>query len=474
MEISLFLIFTLIVLSIIQIIIAVYSALKSQKGSQEDISKNLIDFKDRLEKNEGAIRDEFSKNRDELIKTLTPVETKLSSQITNITGIIDNKMQGISKLLEDGLKNNREELSKSIKDLSDWLTRNLTKFSEHMNSELKALAKETKDSLENNRSTVERKLQDIQKDNNDKLELMRRTVDEKLHDTLEKRLNDSFQLVNNQLEKVQKGLGEMQTLATGVGDLKKVLTNVSQRGNFGENQLGSILELILAPDQFEKQAIVNKETSERVDYVIKLPNKNERNEPLLLPVDSKFPLEDYQRLVEAYEGGISKEEIKSISGQFESTIKKEAKRIKEKYINSPMTTPFALMFVPTEGLFAEIIKRNSLCVDIYNDYRITVVGPTNFSALLNSLKMGFDTLGIEKQSNEILNTLNAVKTGFRNFGEALANTKKKLISATKEIDNVETKSRTIERKLKSFEGLPASETFDLLGDLEFNQDEESE
>jgi len=272
----------------------------------------------------------------------------------------------------------------------------------------------------------------------------------------------------------------MQSLASGVGDLKKVLTNVSTRGNFGEIQLGAILEQILSNEQFDKQVTIKENSGGRVDYVIKLPNKNDRKEPLLLPVDSKFPTEDYQRLLDAYENksGLSQKdsqnEITVMSKQFEKSVVSFAKDISEKYIDPPRTTDFAFMFVPTEGLFAEIAKRTSLFETLQRNYKITVVGPTNFVAVLNSLQMGFQTLAIEKRSSEVWKTLGAVKTSFRNFGEALANTKKKLVAATSEIDNVETKSRTIERKLRSVEELPVSESAALIGDAEFNLDEEDE
>ena len=328
--------------------------------------------------------------------------------------------------------------------------------------------------LEKNRGTVEKKLDDIQKMNEEKLEKMRQTVEEKLHNTLEERLNKSFQSVIVQLESVHKGLGEMQALASGVGDLKKVLTNVQSRGNLGEIQLGAILEQILSKEQFEKQVRIKESTDERVDYVIKLPNKNEQNEALLLPVDSKFPNEDYQRLLDAYENMADKKELEAISKQFESTVKAEAKKIQDKYIESPRTTPFALMFVPTESLFAEIVRRPSLFETLRNDYKVTVVGPTNFAAFLSSLQMGFQTLAIEKRSSEVWMTLKAVKTGFKNFGEALANTKKKLLSAKNEIDNVERKSRTIERKLKSVEELSVSDSKALIGEIDFGEDEDEQ
>lgn len=509
MEMGLILEFVLIALVIIQIIITIFTASKNRQGSQEDVLRNLIEYKDRLEKNESNIRDEFSKNREELSKSLTPVEMKLSTQISNFTGLVDNKMKNIQEFLDVGLKFNREELNKSITNFEEKISTNISGFSETLNTgltsvqdrlsnstresreelvtslksfeqksteKIETLTKDTRESLEKNRNVVEQKLADIQKENGEKLEKMRQTVDEKLHETLEKRLNESFQLVNAQLESVQKGLGEMQTLASGVGDLKKVLTNVKTRGNLGEIQLGAILEQILSNEQYEKNVTIKENSDERVEYVIKLPNKNDKNESLLLPVDSKFPNEDYVRLLDSYENmaNLSQKEIESVSKQFENTVKKCAKDIRDKYIDPPRTTDFAFMFVPTEGLFAEIVRRISLFETLQRDYKITVVGPTNFVAVLNSLQMGFQTLAIEKRSSEVWKTLGAVKTGFRNFGEALAATKKKLVAATNEIDNVETKSRTIERKLKSVGELSASESVALIGDIDVTQEDDEE
>ena len=443
---------------IIQFIVIIILFSKNRQGSQEHVLRKLTEYDQKLDKNDINLRDEFSRNRDEtgraakesreeLSKSLNLVEEKVGKTISNFTAIVDNRMKGIHSLLDAGLKNNREELNKSISMFG---------------------------------AIVEKKLAEIQTKNEEKLEQMRRTVDEKLHDTLEKRLNESFKLVNSQLESVHQGLGEMQSLASGVGDLKKVLTNVSTRGNFGEIQLGAILEQILSNEQFDKQVTIKENSGGRVDYVIKLPNKNDMKEALLLPVDSKFPIEDYKRLIDAYDNKLnlpqkdSQNEIAVMSKQFEKSVITFAKDISEKYIDPPKTTDFAFMFVPTEGLFAEIAKRTALFETLQRNYKITVVGPTNFVAVLNSLQMGFQTLAIEKRSSEVWKTLGAVKTSFRNFGEALANTKKKLVAATSEIDNVETKSRTIERKLRSVEELPASESIALIDDSGLGFDDEEE
>jgi DNA recombination protein RmuC len=520
MDLNSFIGLAVLAVLIIQFIVIIILFAKNRPESQDRLLQKLLDYDQRLDKSESSIRGEFDKNREEtnrsakesreeLSLSLKSVEEKLFMIITNFTGMVDNKMKGIQEFLDTGLKFNREELNRSISTFQEQVTSSISGFSEILNKELQsvqdrvnsstregreelalslksfeekssakieALTRDTKDGLDKNRDTVEKKLADIQRENGEKLEQMRRTVDEQLHNTLEKRLNESFQLVNTQLESVQKGLGEMQTLASGVGDLKKVLTNVKTRGNLGEIQLGAILEQILSNEQFEKNVTIKENSAERVEYAIKLPNKNDKNESLLLPVDSKFPSEDYLRLIDAYENAanLSQKEVEAASKQFENTVKKCAKDIRDKYIDPPRTTDFAFMFVPTEGLFAEIVRRTPLFEALQREYKITVVGPTNFAAVLNSLQMGFQTLAIEKRSSEVWKTLGAVKTGFRNFGEALANTKKKLVAATNEIDNVETKSRTIERKLRSVEELPAPESAALIGGMEISPDDDEE
>jgi DNA recombination protein RmuC len=292
-------------------------------------------------------------------------------------------------------------------------------------------------------------------------------VDEKLQETVEKRFNESFKLISDRLEQVHKGLGEMQSLASGVGDLKKVLTNVKTRGNLGEIQLGAILEQILSPEQYEQNAIIKEGSQERVEYVIKLPGKNNDNKSLLLPVDSKFPNEDYQRLLETYDNiaNLSPHDIEIITKQFENSVKKNAKDIRDKYINPPVTTDFAIMFVPTEGLYAEILRRTGLFEILQRDFKITVVGPTNLVAFLSSLQMGFKTLAIEKRSSEVWEILGAIKTQFSTFGDILEKTKKKLQQATSVIDQAGVKSRAIERKLRNVQELPSEQTIDLLGEV---------
>ncbi|MCL2032625.1 MAG: DNA recombination protein RmuC [Methanomassiliicoccaceae archaeon] len=308
------------------------------------------------------------------------------------------------------------------------------------------------------KQAIDLQLKEIRAETEKRLEEMRKTVDENLKETVEKRFNDSFKLISERLEQVHKGLGEMKQLASGVDDLKKVLVNVKTKGNLGEVQLGSILEQILSFNQFEPQKAVREGSQERVDYVIKLPDKNSMDKMLLLPIDSKFPTEDYQRLLDAYDSGLSETELKSVSSSFESSVRKCAKDIRDKYINPPTTTDFAIMFVPTEGLYAEIVRRTELFENLQRVYKVTVVGPTNLAAFLSSLQMGFRTLAIERRSNEVWELLGAVKSEFGKYGAVMDSIKRKIDLAAKEIDTVGVRSRAIERKLKSVEELPVGQS----------------
>jgi DNA recombination protein RmuC len=322
-------------------------------------------------------------------------------------------------------------------------------------SSLEQVSKNNDEKLERVRAVVENRLQLMQKDNNEKLEVMRATVDEKLHATLEKRLGESFKLVSDRLESVHKGLGEMQTLAAGVGDLKKVLTNVKTRGTWGEVQLGSLLDQIMTPAQYEKNVAVKKRSGERVEFAIKLPNGPDEETPLWLPIDAKFPVEDYQRLVAAREVG-DLALIESVSKDLVTRIKGEAKDIRDKYIAPPETTDFGILYLPTEGLYAEITQRPGLQELLQRDYRVMVAGPNTVAALLNSLQMGFRTLAIEKRSSEVWQILGSVKNEFGKFGDLLDKTHKKLQEASNTIESAASKSRTIERKLDKVQDLPTS------------------
>jgi DNA recombination protein RmuC len=328
--------------------------------------------------------------------------------------------------------------------------------------QLLEMTKLNEEKLETMRNTVETQLRTLQEDNNRRLEQMRAVVDEKLQSTLEKRLADSFRQVSERLEQVYKGLGEMRSLATGVGDLKKVLTNVKTRGTWGEIRLSHILEQILTPDQYEVNVATKKASSERVEFAIKLPGQGSHAEKTVwLPIDSKFPQEDYQRLLDAQEAADKVQAEKSVKN-LETRVKAEAKAIREKYIDPPNTTDFGIMFLPVEGLYAEVLRRPGLCDSLQRDYRIVVTGPTTLAALLNSLQMGFRTLAIEKRSSEVWELLGAVKTQFSKFGEVLAKTKKKLQEASNTIDQAEVRTRVISRKLSKVQELPQADSTKLM------------
>lgn len=357
------------------------------------------------------------------------------------------------------LQRSREEMAQSLNGLSNAL---LTRMAEtatlHKNqldtflNQLASLTQMNERKLENMRQVVEERLTSLQTENSEKLEKMREIVDEKLHSTLERRLGESFQLVSERLEKVHQGLGEMQTLASGVGDLKKVLTNVKTRGIWGEVQLGNLLEQILTPEQYEKNVITKKGSTETVEFAIILPGHN--GHTVYLPIDAKFPTQDYERLQEAQEQaspGLVEEASKAI----ENRLKLEARNIRDKYISPPQTTDFGILFLPTEGLYAEVLRRPGFCDLLRRDYRVIIAGPTTIAALLNSLQMGFQTLAVQKRASEVWNLLGAVKTEFNKFGEILDKTHKKLQEASSTIEDAARKSRMIERKLKDVQQMPS-------------------
>jgi len=302
----------------------------------------------------------------------------------------------------------------------------------------------------------------LQEGNEKKLDEMRRTVDEKLNETLEKRLGESFKQVSDRLEAVHKGLGEMQNLAASVGDLKKVMSNVKSRGVLGEYQLQNLIEDLLTNEQYEKNVKTKIGSGAVVEFAIKMPHGGDTEKTLWLPVDSKFPKEDYEALVEAYEKG-DIEAMEEYRKAFVKSIRKNAQDIKEKYIDPPNTTEYGIMFLPYESLFGEVLRTPGLFEQLQREFKITVTGPTTLSALLNSLQMGFRTLAIEKRSSEVWDLLGAVKTEFGQFGDVLAKTKKKLIEATNVIDHSETRTRAIERKLRNVQELPQDKTNLLLG-----------
>ncbi|HSW89276.1 MAG TPA: DNA recombination protein RmuC [Patescibacteria group bacterium] len=350
----------------------------------------------------------------------------------------------LGKYFDKNERRLREEMSLSRKEAADLQ---------------KGLREEISDRMDKIRETVERRLDSIQKDNGEKLEAMRVTVDEKLHATLEKRFGESFKVVSDRLDAVHKGLGEMQVLAVGVGDLKKVLGNVKSRGTWGEAQLGNLLEEILTPDQYEKNVRIKKNSSEMVEFAVKLPG-SETLKQLWLPIDSKFPLEDYQRLVEAQEKA-DLPLIEQLRHSLDMRVKSEAKDIHDKYLDPPNTTDFGILFVPVESLFAEILRRPGLVEQVRREFKVTIAGPTTMQVILNGLQMGFRTLSIQKRSSEVWELLGNVKKDFGTFGDLLEKTHKKIQEAGNTIEDAAKKTRTIEGKLSKVQTMSASNVKEL-------------
>lgn len=351
------------------------------------------------------------------------------------------QLQHLQAVLLRQMLNDNKQVEMQLKMMSDMQNQSLQFFA----TQLTELQKSSEIKLENIRKALEDNLYRMHKSNDDKLEKMRATVEEKLQDTLEKRLGESFKMVSERLEMVHKGIGEMQSLASGVGDLKKVLTNIKSRGTWGEVQLEALIDQMLAPEQFAKNVCVQPANANRVEFAIKLPGKNNEKH-IWLPIDAKFPLEDYQRLMEYQEHGLL-EKIEAQQKVLENTIKLSAKTIMEKYIHPPDTTDFAIMFIPIEGLYAEISRKPGLLELLQREYRIIITSPTTLMAILSSLQMGFQTLAIEKRSSEVWKLLSIVKSEFLKFAQILSKTKSKLDQASKVIEEAECKTRNIQRKL---------------------------
>ena len=328
----------------------------------------------------------------------------------------------------------------------------LARFGEQLNSQFNTLAETSAQRMNELRATVESRLAAIQADNTAKLDEMRRTVDEKLHATLEQRLGESFKLVSDRLEQVHKGLGEMQTLAGSVGDLKRVMTNVKSRGTWGELQLGSIIDNVLTPEQYARNVKTVPDSDDLVEFAIRLPGRNDEH-PVWLPIDAKYPVEHYQRLQDAQDSA-DRVGIVAAGNAFETSIRGEARKIASKYIAPPHTTDFAVMYLPSEGLFAEVLRRPGLVEALQNEHRIVITGPANLAAMLSSLQMGFKTLAIEKRSSEVWGVLGQVKTEFGKFGEVVEATRKSIDAAARKFDQVGVRTRAIQRHLRNVQELP--------------------
>ena len=387
------------------------------RAAESELARRLEMFDRAQERQEKMFRDEFSRNREESASS--------------------GKAQ-------------REELAGALKNVSDTTFKSLTELSGMLRNQLEQVTGQARRLTDN----VDSRLKELREENTQQIEKMRATVDEKLQGTLEKRLSESFKLVSERLEQVHQGLGAMQQLASDVGGLQRVLTNVKTRGAWGEVQLGALLEQLLTADQFARNVRTREESGEAVEFAIKLPG-DENGAPVWLPIDAKFPVEDYHRLVAAQDKA-DLPATETAMRNLETQLKKSAKDICAKYINPPKTTDFALMFLPTEGLYAEAIRRVGLAEQVQRDYRVVFAGPTTLAALLNSLQMGFRTLAIQKRSSEVWNLLAAVKNEFGKFGDSLVKVKEKLDQASSDMDKVAVRSRAITKKLRDVEELPTN------------------
>lgn len=388
---------------------------------------------------------------EESVKEL--LEKSLRGQTDMVRETVSN---GISGAQSDIVRS----VGSTVKNMGDMISDSQDKRLKALGEDFSKMSMENEQKLEHIRTSMSRQIRELTEDNNKQIEKMRQTVDEKLQKTLEERIGQSFKLVNERLEQVYKGLGEMQTLASGVGDLKKVLTNVKTRGILGEVQLGAILEQILSPEQYETNVKTKPSGNGRVEFAVKLPGSGDT--PVYLPIDSKFPGDAYARLQDAYNRG-DKGEIESSYRALEAVLKSEAKDIRDKYLEPPYTTDFAIMFLPFEGLYAEVVSRGLLEV-LQRDYRVNVAGPTTMAALLNSLQMGFKTLAIQKRSGEVWEILGAVKTEFGKFEQVLAKAQEKLRSADKELDTlIGTRTNVMRRRLSSVEALEEDRAGKVLG-----------
>jgi DNA recombination protein RmuC len=445
MEVSLLEIW--IVFGLLGIVLAVlFFILRQLKSQTQDanafaqMTAALQVANERLERElRNAINESARGGRQELIQTLGTFQQSLVQQSSEATRTQNSQMDAFA-----------QQLSLLQKTLSDTLTLQVQQLSEANARRLTEM-----------RGTLETQLAQLQQSNAAKLDEMRQTVDEKLQTTLQARLGESFKQVADRLEQVHKGLGEMNTLAQGVGDLKHLLTNVKTRGMFGEAQLASLLEQVMAPDQYAAQHATRPGSKNRVDFAIKLPGRSDDGQPVWLPIDAKFPNEDYERLLEA-QSKADAVQAELCSKALEARVRLEAKSITEKYVEPPYTTDFAILFLPTEGLYAEVLRRPGLIESLQRDFRVTLAGPTTLMAMLNSLQMGFRTLALEKRSSEVWQVLGAVKTEFGKFGDVLARVKEQTQSVLNTLDKAQTRSNVMHRALRQVEALPEGQVPGLL------------
>lgn len=441
--------YSLLIVGLLNALLLIFLLFRINRYKRTDLSPLLSKFDIQetwSEKLERGVLAQLGQNREEAGKHAGELRNEVQNRFGQFGDSIGQKMTEIAQLQKSQLETFSTKLNENLEASGKKLT-SMTGALDNQNEALRA--------------KLDEKLNELTKENAKKLDEMRKTVDEKLQGTLEKRLGESFKLVSERLEQVHRGLGEMQTLAAGVGDLKRVLTNVKTRGGWGEIQLGAVLAEMMTPEQYDSNVAVRKNSGERVEFAIKLPGKDDDGEHVLLPIDAKFPKEDYERLVDAAEIADAKG-VERAAKQLEIRIKKSAKDISDKYIVPPQTTDFAIMFLPTEGLFAEIVRRPGLVDTLQREHRVVVVGPTTFTAFLNSLQMGFRTLAIQQRSSEVWEVLGAVKTEFGKFGDTLGKVKKKLVEATNHMDKVDVRTRQLGRKLREVEELPQADVENVL------------
>jgi DNA recombination protein RmuC len=424
---------------------------QSASAELAQMASSLQTANERLERElRNAILESARGGRQELIQTLGTFQQSLVQQSAEATRTQNSQMDAFA-----------QQLSLLQKTLSDTLTLQVQQLSEANARRLSEM-----------RGTLETQLAQLQQSNTAKLDEMRQTVDEKLQTTLQARLGESFKQVADRLEQVHKGLGEMNTLAQGVGDLKHLLTNVKTRGMFGEAQLASLLEQVMAPDQYSAQCATIPGSKNRVDFAIRLPGRSDDGQPVWLPIDAQFPNEDYERLLDA-QSRADAIQAELCSKALEARVRLEAKSITEKYIEPPFTTDFAILFLPTEGLYAEVLRRPGLIESLQRDYRVTLAGPTTLMAMLNSLQMGFRTLALEKRSSEVWQVLGAVKTEFGKFGDVLAKVKEQTQTVLNTLDKAQTRSNVMHRALRQVEAMPEAQVPGLLSQAAEESDGEA-
>ena len=457
-----------IVVALLALNLVLLLVLLLRKGEGEETQRALRDEQDRIGREvRGEVQDSARGTRQELSQALALFQQTLLAQQGDVARTQNEQIDSF----RTQLSTMQQMVGQSLQQATAALAQQSQAARESQDAALKRFGDAFGEQIGTVRTTVEQRLQAIQADNEKKLEQMRATVDEKLHATLEQRLGESFKQVADRLEQVHKGLGEMQGLAKDVGSLDRVLTNVKTRGVFGEVQLAGLLEQVFTPEQYATNVETVPGSRERVEFAIKLPGQRADGVPLWLPIDAKFPREDYERLLDAQERADAPGA--EIAGKaIEQRLRLEAKTIREKYVAPPHTTEFAILFVPTEGLYAEALRRPGLTESLQREYRVMLTGPTTLLATLNSLQMGFRTLALEKRSAEVWEVLGAVKTEFGKFGDVLAKTQKKLKEASDTIDAAQTRTNVMARRLKSVEGLSEPRTQALLPGLDAANDDE--